>query len=68
MTITAAELMPALLEISHEAGARILEIYNSDFDVESKEDESPLTAADLASHATIAKALAELTPDVPVLS
>ena len=68
MTINASELMPALIEISHEAGARILEIYDGEFEVESKEDDSPLTAADLASHATIEAALRKLTPDVPVLS
>jgi len=68
MTINAPELLHALLEISHEAGARILEIYDSEFEVESKADESPLTAADLASHNTITEALGKLTPDVPVLS
>jgi 3'(2'), 5'-bisphosphate nucleotidase len=48
------------------AGRAILEIYDQDFEVEYKEDQSPLTAADKASHDIIIRALAE-TP-YPVLS
>jgi 3'(2'), 5'-bisphosphate nucleotidase len=36
--------------------------------VRSKDDESPLTAADLAAHDIIVKALRQLTPELPVLS
>ena len=56
------------IEIARDAGARILEIYNSDYDVQEKEDKSPLTDADLAAHNTIVKALTALTPDIPILS
>lgn len=49
-----------------EAGQAILDIYDQDFDVEFKSDESPLTAADKAAHNIIVKAL-ETTP-YPVLS
>jgi 3'(2'), 5'-bisphosphate nucleotidase len=46
-----------------------MEIYNGPaFQVTHKEDKSPLTAADLASHHTIAAGLAKLTPEWPVLS
>jgi 3'(2'), 5'-bisphosphate nucleotidase len=58
----------ALIEISREAGAAILKIYNTDFNVQEKEDRSPLTAADLASHEIIVEALDRLTPDIPILS
>ncbi|GJM09687.1 MAG: 3'(2'),5'-bisphosphate nucleotidase CysQ [Lysobacteraceae bacterium] len=51
-----------------EAGAEILKIYNTDFDVDIKADESPLTQADLASHRAIVAGLKALTPDIPVLS
>ncbi|HOW76412.1 MAG TPA: 3'(2'),5'-bisphosphate nucleotidase CysQ [Candidatus Competibacteraceae bacterium] len=51
-----------------EASERILAIYATAFDVIAKEDNSPLTAADLASHQTIVAGLRELTPDIPVLS
>ncbi len=56
------------VEIAREAGRNILQIYNTDFDVEHKDDKSPLTQADMASHNTIVDALSTLTPDIPVLS
>lgn len=57
-----------LVELAREAGEKILEIYETDFSVEHKDDESPLTAADLASHHTIVEGLEKLTPEIPVLS
>ena len=54
--------------IAREAGEKILEIYNSDYNIEEKADSSPLTDADLAAHNVIVKALTALTPDIPVLS
>jgi 3'(2'), 5'-bisphosphate nucleotidase len=58
----------ALLQLASQAGQAILEIYQRDFEVQHKEDESPLTEADLASHRTILAGLNALTPDIPVLS
>jgi 3'(2'), 5'-bisphosphate nucleotidase len=57
-----------LLDIARKAGQAILEVYDQDFSVEHKEDSSPLTAADLASHRAIVQGLGELEPDTPVLS
>lgn len=51
-----------------EAGRRILDVYEKTFDVDHKDDGSPLTDADRAAHALIAERLAALTPGVPVLS
>jgi len=68
MNLSVEELVPAVLDIAHSAGRRILDIYESDFAVEAKEDRSPLTEADLASHREIVGGLKQLTPDVPVLS
>lgn len=62
------ELMPELLTLSRLAGERILQIYDTDFGVEKKADNSPLTQADMASHHTIVDGLAQLTPRIPVLS
>ena len=39
-----------LLGIVRRAMAAILEVYETDFEVENKSDESPLTQADLAAH------------------
>jgi 3'(2'), 5'-bisphosphate nucleotidase len=57
-----------LLQLARQAGDAILQIYNTDFDVEHKQDNSPLTAADLAAHRVIVSTLERLTPDIPVLS
>lgn len=56
------------VEIARKAGSEILQIYNTEFDIEHKDDKSPLTNADMASHHTIIDALSSLTPDIPVLS
>jgi 3'(2'), 5'-bisphosphate nucleotidase len=58
----------AVAEIAAEAGRAIIEVYEQDFEVEEKEDRTPLTEADLASHRIIRDALAKLTPDIPLLS
>ncbi|MBT3048634.1 MAG: 3'(2'),5'-bisphosphate nucleotidase CysQ [gamma proteobacterium symbiont of Ctena orbiculata] len=57
-----------LLRLAQQAGNAILDIYNTEFEVETKEDKSPLTAADKAAHNIIVSTLEELTPDIPVLS
>ncbi|HET6655670.1 MAG TPA: 3'(2'),5'-bisphosphate nucleotidase CysQ [Gammaproteobacteria bacterium] len=62
------EFLEPLARIAEDAGAAIMKIYETDFDVELKDDHSPLTAADKAAHRLICDALAELTPDMPVLS
>lgn len=55
--------------IALNAGRVILEIYNGDdFDVEFKQDSSPLTRADLASQQVIEEGLAAAFPDLPLLS
>jgi 3'(2'), 5'-bisphosphate nucleotidase len=61
-------LIDPVLAIAREAGREILRVYSSDFAVETKEDRSPLTAADRAAHVAIARGLAGLTPDVPLWS
>jgi 3'(2'), 5'-bisphosphate nucleotidase len=61
-------LLGEVVAVAREAGRRILEIYITEFDVEHKEDRSPLTAADLAAHHSIVAGLETLTPGVPTLS
>jgi 3'(2'), 5'-bisphosphate nucleotidase len=56
------------VNIARDAGIAILKIYNTGFDIEEKDDKSPLTDADMASHNLIIQRLTELTPDIPVLS
>ncbi len=70
MSYNYEQLLPQVIEISRQAAEQILEIYNSPdaVDVEHKEDNTPLTAADMAAHNTIVAGLAELTTDLPILS
>ncbi|MEM9209758.1 MAG: inositol monophosphatase family protein, partial [Pseudomonadota bacterium] len=62
------DLIEPIVTLSKSAGAAILTVYETDFDVEHKDDESPLTKADLASHREIAAGLEALTPEIPVIS
>ncbi|MFQ5609007.1 MAG: 3'(2'),5'-bisphosphate nucleotidase CysQ [Woeseiaceae bacterium] len=62
------ELIEPVVALVKDAGDRILEVYATDFDVQSKDDESPLTQADRASHRTIAAGLSALTPTIPIIS
>ena len=59
-----AELVQELREVALEAGAAIMEIYESDFDVRSKDDRSPVTDADERAENIIVPRLAKLTPDI----
>ena len=61
-------LLAHALDLAQQAGQRILAVYQSDFAVTHKEDASPLTQADLASHTLILEALAQLSPGLPCLS
>lgn len=67
MTMT-RELREAVIALTRQAAADILAVYEGAFDVEHKDDRSPLTAADLASHRRIVAGLQVLTPEIPVLS
>lgn len=57
-----------ICDVARAAGAEILDIYQSDFDFETKGDGSPLTLADQNAHALIEKQLQIMRPDIPVLS
>ena len=61
-------LIEPVVALAEKAGRAILEVYSSEFDVQSKADESPLTQADLASHHCIAAGLERLTPGIPIIS
>jgi 3'(2'), 5'-bisphosphate nucleotidase len=63
-----ADLLHPVFEIAKRAGAAILEVYAGHFDVTDKDDQSPLTLADLRSHELIANGLRQLDSRIPVLS
>lgn len=63
-------LMQSVIELSRQAGERILSVYNhpTDFTVDIKSDSSPITEADRKAHQCIVAALQALTPAIPILS
>ena len=64
---TLTELMEIAYNAALEAGREILDVYEgSDFDVEMKADDSPLTVADKRAHDSIVRALEK--SGLPVLS
>lgn len=64
------ELTKDIRKIAREAGMAILEIYNnaSDFEIQSKSDDSPLTIADQKANDIICKGLLELEEQHPIIS
>lgn len=64
----APHVQEALIDIVRRAGAAILDIYQSDFAVTAKDDDSPLTQADLAAHRIIVAGLEALEPKLPIIS
>lgn len=66
--IDLSALLPKIVRIALDAGREIMEVYGTEFDVEYKDDRSPLTLADQRSHLLIEARLRALAPDVPLLS
>ena len=57
-----------VVAIAQEAGDAIMEIYARDFQIDYKDDNSPLTEADTKSNEIICEALEKAYPEIPVLS
>ena len=55
-------------KIAHVAGDAIMEIYKQDFNIEYKDDKSPLTEADLKANEIICSSLEKLYPNIPIMS
>ena len=54
--------------IALEAGKAVMKIYKQDFKVNYKNDNSPLTQADLEANEIICNHLEELYPNIPIMS
>ncbi len=64
-----SELTQVMRRLALEAGDAIMEIYERpNLDVETKDDDSPVTAADKAADRLIAQGLAEAFPDTPIVT
>ncbi|OCX65430.1 3'(2'),5'-bisphosphate nucleotidase [Thioclava sp. SK-1] len=63
------KLVPVMRKLALEAGDKIMEIYDGpDFEVKSKSDDSPVTAADEAADALISAGLKAHFPDVALVT
>lgn len=60
--------MQQVIAIAIEAGRAIMQVYDGEIAVSRKEDDSPLTQADMAAHHIIINGLSRLTPQLPILS
>jgi 3'(2'), 5'-bisphosphate nucleotidase len=63
-----ANLLDRVIATARVAGAAVLEVYATDFDVRGKSDASPLTLADERSEQIIEEGLARLWPEVPIVA
>ncbi|MDP6788231.1 MAG: 3'(2'),5'-bisphosphate nucleotidase CysQ [Rhodospirillales bacterium] len=57
----------SLRDIAERAGQEIMEVYASDFDVETKDDASPVTAADKRAEALITREIKKMTDEFPIV-
>lgn len=64
MTITPDQLA----RIALDAGKLIMEVYATDFDVDRKDDSSPVTEADEKAEALILAAMRAADPDLPIIA
>jgi 3'(2'), 5'-bisphosphate nucleotidase len=63
-----SQLLETMVAAAIEAGRAAYAIYRSDFEVHTKQDKSPVTAADSAAEALILACLASAAPAIPVVA
>lgn len=63
-------MLEHVCQLARNAGDAIMQVYDGikPMEITSKQDDSPVTAADIAAHKVILEGLLALTPDIPVLS
>ena len=62
------KLIKELIRIVSDAGSEIMKLYQTDFDIHLKKDDSPVTIADKNANYVIEKGLADLDFSIPILS
>lgn len=62
------DLIRQLLELLETCGNAAFEIYNKDYKIITKADNSPVTEADLKVNEIIMQELSKLTPHIPIVS
>ncbi|MBC8255837.1 MAG: 3'(2'),5'-bisphosphate nucleotidase CysQ [Candidatus Marinimicrobia bacterium] len=61
-------MIQSVIKIAKQAGLVIMEVYKTDFDIQIKNDKSPVTEADTRANEIIIDGLLKITPDIPILS
>jgi 3'(2'), 5'-bisphosphate nucleotidase len=61
-------LLDRVIPIARAAGALVMEVYATDFEVAAKRDATPVTGADRRAEALIEAALARIAPRWPIVS
>ncbi len=57
-----------VIRLARAAGEAVMQVYDTEFSVEEKDDQSPLTEADRRSNTVILEGLAKIQPAYPVIS
>ncbi|MCH8533136.1 MAG: 3'(2'),5'-bisphosphate nucleotidase CysQ [Saccharospirillum sp.] len=66
--MTNKTLLTQIEHLAHKAGEAIMAIYQRDFEIETKADQSPLTEADKAANDIIVAGLKALPEAIPILT
>lgn len=61
-------LLPEIIQVAQAAGAATLEFWQKNIEIDHKQDQSPVTQADLCANQIITEQLLKLTPHIPILS
>ncbi len=62
------EIIQSVIEITKQAGAVIMDVYKTNFEIHIKNDKSPVTEADTRANDIITAGLLKIAPDIPILS
>ena len=62
------EIIQSVIGITKKAGAVIMDVYKTNFNIHIKNDKSPVTEADTGANDIITAGLLKIAPDIPILS
>lgn len=68
MEVDLQSLLDPVIAIAEDAGQRIMSIFEQEYTVEYKDDNTPVTRADFMAHDAIVAGLGIITPDLPMIS
>lgn len=63
-----SSMVEEVVRIAVSAGQEILKIYDERYQIDHKDDGSPVTTADVRAHELICAELSAMTPEIPLLS